>query len=260
MQTSFSATPLLWQLSPWWYSPNPPSDTKTQSYSRTSNLFFLPPLIYATCSSGLHLFSYNLSAYRLNFVIGLQPWIHLHPLQNFPVQKYYQYPTWHSWLLGSFTSCDEFIHFTGVHAKERIGKPGWLNCVYSSFKFLYSEHLVRRGLEQAINYPSTGGNGFIHSTAVHTKVHTEEWDVAHYDTDAVILKNPLSLYNTHADSDVVGSTGTFPFDLGMKWGFTLCMGTFLFRCTPQTGTIIIQVIIMLRNVGIISAEYASYKD
>ena len=61
------------------------------------------------------------------------------------------------------------------------------------------------------------------------------YDVAHYDTDAIILKNPLSLYNKHADSDVVGSTGTFPKELGKKWGFTLCMGAILFRSTPQTG-------------------------
>ena len=61
------------------------------------------------------------------------------------------------------------------------------------------------------------------------------YDVAHYDTDAIILKNPLSLYNKHADSDVVGSTGTWPFELGKKWGFTLCMGVILFRSTPQTG-------------------------
>ena len=73
----------------------------------------------------------------------------------------------------SCTSGDEFIHSIGVHAKERIRKAGWLNCVYSSFNFLYIEHLVRRGPELAINYSSTGGNGFIHSTAVHAKVYTQ---------------------------------------------------------------------------------------
>ena len=61
------------------------------------------------------------------------------------------------------------------------------------------------------------------------------YDVAHYDTDAIILKNPLSLYNKHADSDVVGSTGVWPFELSKKWGFTLCMGTILFRSTLQIG-------------------------
>ena len=69
------------------------------------------------------------------------------------------------------------------------------------------------------------------------------YDVAHYDTDAIVLKNPLPLFNKHADSDVVGSTGTFPFDLGKKWGFTLCMGMIFFRCTPQTGTYTVKVLL-----------------
>ena len=30
-------------------------------------------------------------------------------------------------------------------------------------------------------------------------------------------------------SDVVASRGTFPFDLGRKWGSTMCMGFILFR-------------------------------
>ena len=62
------------------------------------------------------------------------------------------------------------------------------------------------------------------------------YDVAHYDSDAIIQKNLNPLYSNHSDSDVIGSTGTFPGAVKRKWGFTLCMGAILFRSSPRTGT------------------------
>ena len=62
------------------------------------------------------------------------------------------------------------------------------------------------------------------------------FDVQQFDTDAVILRNPEPLYQQFPDSDVVGSRGMLPFDIGKKlWGFTVCMGAVLFRSTPKTG-------------------------
>lgn len=61
------------------------------------------------------------------------------------------------------------------------------------------------------------------------------FDVVHYDIDAIVLRNPLGLFEQFWDSDVIGSTGTYPRDLGGVWGFTICMGVILFRSTPQTG-------------------------
>ena len=61
------------------------------------------------------------------------------------------------------------------------------------------------------------------------------YDVAHYDADAIVLKNPQSLYKQYAGSDVVGSTGIHPKELSNEWGFTLCMGAIMFRSTQQTG-------------------------
>ena len=55
------------------------------------------------------------------------------------------------------------------------------------------------------------------------------------DLDAIILKDITSLIEQHRTSDIVGSMGTFPFDVGKVWGFTLCMGAVLFRSTPGTG-------------------------
>ena len=61
------------------------------------------------------------------------------------------------------------------------------------------------------------------------------YDVANYDTDAVVLKNLQPLFDKYRDSDVIGSSGSFPQKLGRKWGQTFCMGVSLFRSTKKTG-------------------------
>lgn len=61
------------------------------------------------------------------------------------------------------------------------------------------------------------------------------YDVMVYDTDAIVLRNLQDILNAHAESDIVGSAGQYPFPLGAKWGQTLCMGTVLFRSTRKTG-------------------------
>ena len=62
------------------------------------------------------------------------------------------------------------------------------------------------------------------------------YDVVHYDTDAIVLKNPEPLFEKYRSSDIVGSVGRHPFALGDEWGFTLCMGFIMFRSTQETGT------------------------
>ena len=61
------------------------------------------------------------------------------------------------------------------------------------------------------------------------------YDVVHYDTDAIVLKNPEPLFEEYRSSDIVGSVGRHPVALGDEWGFTLCMGAIMFRSTLQTG-------------------------
>lgn len=62
------------------------------------------------------------------------------------------------------------------------------------------------------------------------------FDVQHFDTDAIILKNPQPIFESFPTSDVIGQKAMMPFELGYgQWGFTLCMGAILFRSTPQTG-------------------------
>ena len=60
------------------------------------------------------------------------------------------------------------------------------------------------------------------------------YDVATYDSDAVVLKNPQTLfeYYTH---DILSSASTYPESAAKVWGFTLCAGAILYRATSATG-------------------------
>ena len=63
------------------------------------------------------------------------------------------------------------------------------------------------------------------------------YDVQHYDTDAVLLKNPQPLFQRFPSSDIIASRGDYPDELGKNgpWGMTLCMGAVLIRSSPWTG-------------------------
>jgi len=64
------------------------------------------------------------------------------------------------------------------------------------------------------------------------------FDVANYDSDAMIVKNPQPIYDRYSDQDVIGSAGYFPPEIHRKWGVTLCMGAVMIRATKQTGTLL----------------------
>ena len=61
------------------------------------------------------------------------------------------------------------------------------------------------------------------------------FDVVNYDSDAVILRNPQPIYDRYPGSDVIGSAGTFPNEIYIKWGVTVCMGVVMIRATNRTG-------------------------
>ena len=63
------------------------------------------------------------------------------------------------------------------------------------------------------------------------------YTVATYDSDAILVKNPQLLYAELDDSDLVGSEGSYPFDLHREWRSpTFCMGVALFRPSARTGS------------------------
>ena len=61
------------------------------------------------------------------------------------------------------------------------------------------------------------------------------YDVASYDSDAVPLINPQSLYQRRPDVHLFSAAGTFPLTTSKRWGFTLCTGTLLFRASIAIG-------------------------
>ena len=61
-------------------------------------------------------------------------------------------------------------------------------------------------------------------------------DVAHYDSEAVILRNPHKLYNRHPDADILGGYAEFPLHHFEMWQAALCVGSWMVRSTPATGT------------------------
>lgn len=61
------------------------------------------------------------------------------------------------------------------------------------------------------------------------------YDVMAYDTDSIVFRNLQDILDAYPESDIVGSAGYYPFELGAKWGQTLCLGVVLFRSTRNTG-------------------------
>ena len=63
------------------------------------------------------------------------------------------------------------------------------------------------------------------------------YDVAAYDSDAVLLHNPQTLYAERPSTDLFSGAGMFPFDVSEQWGFTLCAGTLMLRASPAVGNV-----------------------
>ena len=61
------------------------------------------------------------------------------------------------------------------------------------------------------------------------------YDVATYDSDAVILKNPQVLYDQHSDVKLIASPSIWPEDMSEEWGFTLCTGALLLKASSTMG-------------------------
>ena len=65
------------------------------------------------------------------------------------------------------------------------------------------------------------------------------FDVANYDTDAIIMKNPEPLYyHQYKSSDFIGSFGHFPQEMQREWGIAVCIGVVMTKNSKQTGNYI----------------------
>ena len=61
------------------------------------------------------------------------------------------------------------------------------------------------------------------------------FDIANYDIDALVRRNPLPLYQKYSGADIIGSHGSFPKEIRQYWGVTVCMGVIMIRNSPRTG-------------------------
>ena len=61
------------------------------------------------------------------------------------------------------------------------------------------------------------------------------YDVASYDSDAVLLRNPQPLYEERPHMSVLASSSNFPKELNIEWGFVACTGALVLRSSPSTG-------------------------
>ena len=61
------------------------------------------------------------------------------------------------------------------------------------------------------------------------------YEVAAYDSDAVLLHNPQPLYEEWRHMSVLASSGTYPGELSRMWGFTLRAGALILRASPSVG-------------------------
>lgn len=61
------------------------------------------------------------------------------------------------------------------------------------------------------------------------------FDVAIYDTDAIMLRDPQEVFDSMSDADIIGSVGTIPQDLFKEWRVTICIGVVMVKSTFRTG-------------------------
>lgn len=61
------------------------------------------------------------------------------------------------------------------------------------------------------------------------------FNVAMFDTDAILLRDPKHIFGRLANADIIGSVGTIPDDLFMEWGVTICIGVVLIKSSVRTG-------------------------
>lgn len=63
-------------------------------------------------------------------------------------------------------------------------------------------------------------------------------DVIMSDSDALWLKDPIEDMKLHGidQSDLITQRGSFPVELGKRWGATMCMGFVVFKSGTQEMT------------------------
>ena len=98
------------------------------------------------------------------------------------------------------------------------------------------ESLVRPALIAKLKYHVAFTQVHILRLTVMRFINHWGFDVANYDTDAIIMKNPEPLYyHQYKSSDFIGSYGHFPQEMQREWGIAVCIGVVMIKSSKQTG-------------------------
>ena len=139
-----------------------------------------------------------------------------------------------NWLIAAKTQIDPPISYVIVFSLDkdlwRLLTSRGILCVHVDPKSFIKRKILLEGLE--VFYQIL----VLRITAIRLLNHWG-YDAANVDTDAVVLKNPEPLFSSskYKDSDVIASSGKFPFYLKAKWGATLCGGFFLIKSSAGSG-------------------------
>lgn len=103
-------------------------------------------------------------------------------------------------------------------------------------KGFQSVYIPPQYIMKAKNFTSRFAHIWVTRLTVMRILNHWNYSVLVFDSDAIMLRNIQPLLDKFNDSDIISSSGSYPFDLHRKWAVpTLCMGVFLIKSSPATG-------------------------
>lgn len=134
-------------------------------------------------------------------------------------------------------------------AAHLIANPPLHSVLILTLDLELKDLLKKRGFSVLFVNPDWVINPKAQVTRVFSKVHIVRlavirlmnnygFDVVNYDCDAITLKNPQEIFDSHKDTDLIGTFGKGPGYYFKKWGVTLNTGVMLLRANSRIGKLI----------------------
>ena len=206
------------------------------------------------------------------------PDIYTLPFRNFlksreELEKVEWLATLHNYLLTLNKSVSPHLNVVNGDYKHRYVMENWIVAAVTKLNPPLHNVLVLSLDKQLCDYISSGNRtGSLDVTCIVASVNStfssevgEYWitgtmtrpvtlslinywgyDVATYDSDAVLMKNPQELYEDHPNTHLISSASQWPGYLGNPWGFTLCTGAMLLRTSSAMGEGLLLFCVCLR--------------
>lgn len=140
-----------------------------------------------------------------------------------------------NWLVAALVRCkppvDNVLILTYDHRMWAFLYPMRLPCIYVPLESIVKDKM----------YWNVGSPGMRHLLIVRVTVmrllNYWGYDVANYDADAIVLRNPVAIHKLYPGSDLIGQYGgSLPHALQCRWGAVMCMGAvILMRSTAAVG-------------------------